>query len=571
MENNIKGITLNQQLVDLLSIIDDVESKEEQDARINKYISELAKRANGYSKMGEKYAVSYVIDSVCSKYPNTEISKIVMQVYSQKNNKDREVCDSNAVVSAIYEKLQNYGMSREYCENLNTSILKTLRETDFSAKPGILEMTPEDVRNLYNHILDSGYNRITMDTCGRYSDFVAIDGETFCYGNIERMMKFAKKHEIKTKINTFIMYSDFPNIYNDYLSSKIDKGEITEDERKNILKNSLMKYVIEIGSEYGDQISAVDIFNELIYNPGTSEKKEFFSEYQLDENGNKIQIGEDNEGKPIYKEAGFVERSQTGWQKYLNLDDLCEIAVVARAVLPDATFTYNDWNWVIPEKRQAMINMVNKIQEKQKTIAEKGGIQVNDEIKQILKDKGIDIFDENGLLKFGKDQTIIDDIGFEAHLNTETTPEQFEEAVDDVKRQTGLPVEVTEEDVAYEKDSSGDEGLRKEMQQKQLKLFEKINELVKKGKIIACTIWSLGKASFTDRMYGYTTHASKLDEKFESKTEKRKKEITFQEIGKGTARDFSSNPQTAITAIETLENGVRTQEAIKEGKFQGEE
>ena len=109
------------------------------------------------------------------------------------------------------------------------------------------------------------------------------------------------------------------------------------------------------------------------------------------------------------------------------------------------------------------------------------------------------------------------------------------------------------------------------MQQKQLKLFEKIDELVKKEKIIACTIWSLGKASFTDRMYGYTTHASKLDEKFESKTEKRKREITFQQIGKGTVRDFSSNPQTAITAIETLENGVRTQEAIKEGKFQGEE
>ena len=46
---------------------------------------------------------------------------------------------------------------------------------------------------------------------------------------------------------------------------------------------------------------------------------------------------------------------------------------------------------------------------------------------------------------------------------------------------------------------------------------------------------------------------------------------SLQQIGKGTKEAFCSNPQSAITAMETLENGVRTQEEIKEGKTRGEE
>lgn len=60
-------------------------------------------------------------------------------------------------------------------------------------------------------------------------------------------------------------------------------------------------------------------------------------------------------------------------------------------------------------------------------------------------------------------------------------------------------------------------------------------------------------------------------EKLKPKSGECKKEITFQQIGKETTTDFSSNPQPAITAIETLENGVRMQEEIKEGQTQGEE
>jgi len=47
--------------------------------------------------------------------------------------------------------------------------------------------------------------------------------------------------------------------------------------------------------------------------------------------------------------------------------------------------------------------------------------------------------------------------------------------------------------------------------------------------------------------------------------------LTWRQIGKGTTRNFNSNPEQASKAFEILETGVRTQEEIKEGQTQGEE
>ena len=47
--------------------------------------------------------------------------------------------------------------------------------------------------------------------------------------------------------------------------------------------------------------------------------------------------------------------------------------------------------------------------------------------------------------------------------------------------------------------------------------------------------------------------------------------LTFQKIGEGTRRDFTSNSEQASKVFETLEHGIRTQKEIKEGQTQGEE
>lgn len=52
---------------------------------------------------------------------------------------------------------------------------------------------------------------------------------------------------------------------------------------------------------------------------------------------------------------------------------------------------------------------------------------------------------------------------------------------------------------------------------------------------------------------------------------KTNKTLTLNQIGKGTTKEFSSNPKQASRAFETLESGIRTQEEIKDGQTQGEE
>lgn len=53
---------------------------------------------------------------------------------------------------------------------------------------------------------------------------------------------------------------------------------------------------------------------------------------------------------------------------------------------------------------------------------------------------------------------------------------------------------------------------------------------------------------------------------------KSKEEITFQQIGKETMKNFKNNPRQANEAISTLEHGVtKTQEELREGETQGEE
>ena len=51
---------------------------------------------------------------------------------------------------------------------------------------------------------------------------------------------------------------------------------------------------------------------------------------------------------------------------------------------------------------------------------------------------------------------------------------------------------------------------------------------------------------------------------------KTNKTLTLNQIGKGTTKEFSFNPDQASRAFEALELGIRTQEEIKKGQTQGE-
>ena len=76
-------------------------------------------------------------------------------------------------------------------------------------------MTPEKVRDFYTHMFQDGntYDRATFDIAGKYSGYVSADGETFCPEKLDKMVEFCEAHGMKSKINTFMFYADFPKIY----------------------------------------------------------------------------------------------------------------------------------------------------------------------------------------------------------------------------------------------------------------------------------------------------------------------------------------------------------------------
>lgn len=437
-----KGITLNSQLVDLLSIIDNKNLTEEQqnDAIVNyinnlKVIQEKYEKANSngvYAKY--KFFIQNAISSMngLSDENRERLEKIYLS-----NAKDLIVCNRDKMIQI----LQKEGFD----ESIHTKIMSDLKSKDYNAKEGILYLTPEKVRTLYSHMFENGnrYDRVTFDNAGKYSGYVAPDGETYSTEKIEKMQKFCENHGMKSKINALMFYDDFPKTYEKSLDIRVNNGEITEEDKRNLIQKSLFDYVRNIGQQYGNRIESVDIFNEFIYDPNM--KEEGFDE-PTDE---------------------YQYRTQ-GWHKYLDLEDMCKMALIARKEMPNVVFTYNDMNWINPDKRKQIIDIIKQI----KAIEEKFRIE------------GTEIDGQHVKLEEG--ETLIDIIGFEAHLTTGDNVEDIEAAFLEVEQQIGLPIGITELDVAR----VGDDPLSKTEITKQNRIIEKIVQLAQEGRVRELTVWS---------------------------------------------------------------------------------
>lgn len=477
-----KGITLNSQIVDLLSILDKDISIEEQNAQITEYIKSLRQMQTEYYEAKQKgrseqyrFIIDKVVDSI-DEIPEDRIDEI-KQLYLA-SIVDMSLFDSNQMEHKLIENGLDY--------KINELIMKQTSNMDFEAKEGILDLTPEKVRNFYSHMFNGDvptYDRMTMDNAGKYSLYVCKDGETYADERLDKMVSFAEKHNMQSKVNTFMFYADFPKISEYVWQRQVSSTGLNEKEQQQYLKekvkNSLMGYVEHLAQNYGDRIENVDIFNELIYDPDMLEQREIFEE-----------------------EHSYHPREK-GWQKYLNLEDLCEMALTARKLMPEATFTYNDMNWVNPEKRQKIIKIVKEIQSIENRYRQEG--------------------------KLGKDEKgLIDIIGFEAHLTTGDKTQDIEKAFEDVEREIGLPIAITELDVAR----VGDDPLSREEITKQNRIIEKFAQLVQEGRIQELTVWSQSdEMSFMNDKCKRMVYASViLDENCNEKEYEPSKDVELQKF-----------------------------------------
>ena len=464
-----KGITLNSQLVDLLSIIDEDIPESEKDKKILVYLRNLNKRTEKYKDLKMKgnriKMFRYMLNEALSKIPGlTDYERKVVEKLYIDSIPSLGLCDA----SEMRKKLSERGLSKD----IHEKIFKIIKEQDSTAKEGILSLTPKKVRALYNHMFENGntYDRVTFDNVGKYSGYVASDGETYAPEQMEKMVRFCEKHGMKAKVNTLLFYADFPKDLENALDIKVSKGEITEKEKKAKIKESLFSYVKALGEKFGDRIDCVDIFNELICDPDMKEPG----------------FDEDSYGN-IPKEYHL---RQKGWFKYLDKDDLCEFALCARKAMPNVTFTFNDVNWVVPEKRKEIIKLIKGIQEKEKEYRKSG--------------------------KLGKDEKgLIDNIGLEAHLSTDVDVDELRHTLDDLESEVGLPIEVTELDVC--RNPRSPKSTKEIILQNGI--LRRIMQFAQDGRISYATVWSQSdEMSFLNRIIGKNVHASAiLDDNCEEK------------------------------------------------------
>ena len=458
-----KGITLNLQLVELLSILDEQISEQEKDERIQKYIDNLRKSDESISeieKQGTMARYSFVVNEAISSLGNlsSEQQELLKNIIMQ-SIPDLSVCDK----SVMQQRIESAGIDKKAYEEL----IKYMGEHNYKAKEGILTLTPEKVKKLYAHMFEGGnrYDRVTFDNVGKYSGYVGVDGETYTTYGMDKMVDFCEKHGMEAKVNTLMFYADFPELLEASLDNKVKQGLISEDEKKSKIKQVYMDYATHLAERYAGRIQCVDIFNELVYDDSMLEKRESFEE------------------EPTY------HYRTKGWQKYLGIEDLCQMALRVRSILPDVTFTYNEMHWVEPGKRKAIIETIKKIKD------------IEEQYRQ------------EGLLLPG-DRGLIDTIGIEAHLFTEDSLDELENAFDDIRDKTGLPIEVTELDVSR----TGQNPNSLSEITKQKLILQKIKEMSKRPDVVGLTIWSQSdELCFVNDRCGRKVYGSLLDADFEEK------------------------------------------------------
>ena len=74
------------------------------------------------------------------------------------------------------------------------------------------------------------------------------------------------------------------------------------------------------------------------------------------------------EEREYFQEDPTYHIRTKGWQKYLGLEDVCEMALRVRNNMPDTIFTYNDMHWVDSKKRPEILRVIKEIQKIEVTV-----------------------------------------------------------------------------------------------------------------------------------------------------------------------------------------------------------
>ena len=251
-------------------------------------------------------------------------------------------------------------------------------------------------------------------------------------------------------------------------------------------------------------VKSIDIFNELV-----------------------TRFSEDFNGQYLNREDVSKNNSkESGWQKFLNIEDLCSIALVARKNLPNVEFVYNDINLEDKNKLPVLKSIIDRI----KIFEEKNKENLN-----------------------GK--KLVDCIGTQMHLRPYITENELDYSLE-VLSSYGYPLKITEYDQPLSDEyisSHSKEECELEKERKQEKIKKYFTKIQGKYNIKQLTIWTLtDSTSFL------------LDKKNKSLIEQGKK--TIQSIYAGVFRKNESLlHQSQDKTKQKVENQHHMPQSVEQG------
>lgn len=428
-----QGITLNQQDIELMKIVD--AKSVEQLRQIVKQIPILKGKNIDFSQDLEsaiENAFHTYQDSLISIEDTLEDPMLVLRkklelflssddVSPKIKEKVRPIVDTSESKEEVAKKIEQALTEEEQQETYRINNSLTVVE-----KEGIKQTKIEAVRNLLEQVRSR--NSITLDEVGKYGNIVLPDG-SFNFTKLKTCLDFAKQEGKKVRINTLIFYMDCPKELYD-----LEKTE----ENKEIVKQKLMDYVDATtkfirDNGYSETVRSIDVINEVLNRfPMTGN-----SPYQY---------------RGDITPSSLDDNVMAGWLKHLTIEDLCDVLKVARKNLPSTDFMYNDDNLVDSNKLPATFEIINRIQQYEKS----------------------------------HNIRLIDSIGTQMHINSNVKKQDIKNMFHQLQK-LRLPIEITEFDLKMVDGKSQD--LQTEIA-RQLKINDLYSIFQEEPNLRGFTIWS---------------------------------------------------------------------------------
>ena len=449
-ENEKLGITLNKQMIELMMISNasSIAELREISAQLSINIADSSLELEQMRELVFSEYISSLIDrNEIYKNPSANLNKKISNVIKSANLTPEEI---NKLKSIIQTGIQSnissdeifQNISRAFPSKISNNIFTVLSESRNLSDPGINQYKIPDYQLLYAKLKE--FKSITIDFESKYPAVHMPNGD-FYFKKLERCLDFARGLGKDVRLNALIFFEDCPKHLSELEYNEVNKQKVY---------NSLLNYVnnttqmiesynqMSLENNGYEVVKSVDIFNELV----TRFSNDFNGQYL-----NREDIPKNNS-------------QESGWQKFLTIEDLCEIALVARKNLPDVEFVYNEVNLEDKSKLPVFKSVLDRI--------------------KAFEEKNKETLDEKKL---------VDCIGTQMHLRSDVTEKEIDSSLSRLSSY-GYPIKITEYDQAL-----SDEYIEMhsplecevEKQKKQVELKNLIVNNSAKYNIRQVTIWSL--------------------------------------------------------------------------------